>query len=340
MQMVMREMVMDCARTTLVQRAMLAGAAMVVAFAGLADHAQAQVRISQIYGGGGVPAGSGIPAAEYGNDYIELFNASADIVPLGGWVLSSTSASGTSWQGRIVFPNTKFIPPYQYFLVQVNSSARNGRPELLPAPDYIGSNTNITGGLDGLAILSATLPSSGNKIVLMRPGASVALHLVSGVSNPMTDARFAPFISDFVGTGAANAAEGTATVQPGIPSGTNASTWVLVREQGGCQDTNNNAADFALLEFSEQVRPRNLQSPANSCLIAPCGSIDFNSDGLFPDDQDLVDFLAVLAGGVCSTEPAFVCGSIDYNNDGLFPDDQDLVDFLVVLAGGQPGTCR
>jgi hypothetical protein len=53
-----------------------------------------------------------------------------------------------------------------------------------------------------------------------------------------------------------------------------------------------------------------------------------------------VDFLAVLAGGVCSTEPAFVCGSIDYNNDGLFPDDQDLVDFLVVLAGGQPGTCR
>ena len=62
-----------------------------------------------------------------------------------------------------------------------------------------------------------------------------------------------------------------------------------------------------------------------------CSSIDFNGDGLFPDDQDLVDFLSVLAGGACSTA---TCDGIDFNNDGLFPDDQDLVAFLSVLAGG------
>ncbi len=32
----------------------------------------------------------------------------------------------------------------------------------------------------------------------------------------------------------------------------------------------------------------------------PCGDVDFNNDGLFPDDADLVAFLSVLAGGNCS----------------------------------------
>jgi acetyl esterase/lipase len=63
-----------------------------------------------------------------------------------------------------------------------------------------------------------------------------------------------------------------------------------------------------------------------------CDTIDFNADGLFPDDADLVDFLSVLAGGSCST--GNTCNDIDFNNDGLFPDDNDLVAFLRVLAGG------
>jgi hypothetical protein len=65
-----------------------------------------------------------------------------------------------------------------------------------------------------------------------------------------------------------------------------------------------------------------------------CDPIDFNRDGLFPDDADLIDFLSVLAGGSCSTDPTPGCADIDFNNDGLFPDDTDLVSFLTVLAGG------
>jgi hypothetical protein len=63
-----------------------------------------------------------------------------------------------------------------------------------------------------------------------------------------------------------------------------------------------------------------------------CDSIDFNADGLFPDDNDLVEFLTVLAGGNCSS--GNTCNDIDFNNDGLFPDDNDLIAFLRVLAGG------
>ncbi len=74
-------------------------------------------------------------------------------------------------------------------------------------------------------------------------------------------------------------------------------------------------------------------------VLPTCGSIDFNRDGLFPDDSDLVDFLNVLAGGICSTDPEPGCDTIDFNGDGLFPDDNDLIDFLIVLAGGQPVNC-
>jgi hypothetical protein len=62
-----------------------------------------------------------------------------------------------------------------------------------------------------------------------------------------------------------------------------------------------------------------------------CDSLDFNNDGFSPSDEDLVDLLAVLAGGACSTPR---CNDIDFNNDGLFPSDEDLLAFLRVLAGG------
>jgi hypothetical protein len=63
--------------------------------------------------------------------------------------------------------------------------------------------------------------------------------------------------------------------------------------------------------------------------VAPCDTIDFNQNGVFPEDQDVVDFFDVLAGGSCPT-----CNDIDFNNNGVFPEDQDVIDFFNVLAGG------
>ena len=60
-----------------------------------------------------------------------------------------------------------------------------------------------------------------------------------------------------------------------------------------------------------------------------CDDIDFNNNGVFPEDQDIADFLNVLSGAVCGE-----CHDIDFNNNGVFPEDQDVVDFFAVLAGG------
>ncbi len=61
-----------------------------------------------------------------------------------------------------------------------------------------------------------------------------------------------------------------------------------------------------------------------------CGcDIDFNNNGVFPEDQDVVDFFDVLAGGACAA-----CDAIDFNRNSVFPEDQDVVDFFNVLAGG------
>ncbi len=66
-----------------------------------------------------------------------------------------------------------------------------------------------------------------------------------------------------------------------------------------------------------------------------CDSVDFNRNGVFPEDQDVVDFFDVLAGGQPVTcDPALGCNDIDFNNNGVFPEDQDIVDFFNVLAGG------
>jgi len=68
-----------------------------------------------------------------------------------------------------------------------------------------------------------------------------------------------------------------------------------------------------------------------------CDSIDFNRDGLYPDNFDLVDFLSVFAGGNCTGQPtgAPPCNAdIDFNNDGLFPDNEDIFSFFRVFGGG------
>jgi hypothetical protein len=69
-----------------------------------------------------------------------------------------------------------------------------------------------------------------------------------------------------------------------------------------------------------------------TCTGGPtCDSVDFNGDGLFPDTQDINDFLTVFGGGAC---PTGTCGDIDFNNDGLFPDTTDITALLSVFAGG------
>mgnify|MGYP000986779643 CR=1 FL=1 len=71
-----------------------------------------------------------------------------------------------------------------------------------------------------------------------------------------------------------------------------------------------------------------LLSVATEC----CDPVDFNGDGLFPDVQDITDFLLVFAGGAC---PTASCGDIDFNNDELFPDITDIQSLISVFGGGE-----
>lgn len=94
-----------------------------------AGTAQAQVVISQVYGGGG---NSG---ATYRNDFIELRNNGAAAVVLDGWSVQYTSAAGTSWNGRTLLSGS--IAPGGYYLVQ--QAAGSGGSVDLPAPDATGT---------------------------------------------------------------------------------------------------------------------------------------------------------------------------------------------------------
>lgn len=60
-----------------------------------------------------------------------------------------------------------------------------------------------------------------------------------------------------------------------------------------------------------------------------CDCVDFNRNTIFPEDQDVIAYLDVLAGAACDT-----CADIDFNNNGVYPEDRDIIDFFRVLAGG------
>ncbi len=66
--------------------------------------------------------------------------------------------------------------------------------------------------------------------------------------------------------------------------------------------------------------------------VETCDDIDFNNNGVFPEDTDVIDLFLVLAGGECAQ-----CNDIDFNNNQVFPEDQDVIDFFTVLAGGACG---
>jgi hypothetical protein len=106
-------------------------------------------------------------------------------------------------------------------------------------------------------------------------------------------------------------------------------------------------SDVEQIEILDQApdQPDGIATPLQVGLIevvtaAPvgtpaCDTVDFNNNGVFPEDQDVVDFFDVLAGGNPATcDAALGCQDVDFNNNGVFPEDQDVIDFFNVLAGG------
>lgn len=189
--------------------------------------ANAQVVISQVYGGGG---NSG---ATFSHDFVELFNSGSQSVTLTGHSLQYGSATGNFTAGNTQTLPSITIPAGGYYLIQ-EAVGNNTALPALPTPDLVTNATDhgtilLLGGTNGkIALVSDTTPISGP-----------------------TDAT----VVDFVGYGSSNQFEGTAAT-PTLSNSTAA-----LRNSDGCSDTDDNGADFTAVA----PVPRNSQTPVNIC---------------------------------------------------------------------------
>lgn len=195
----------------------------------MAISAPAQLRISQIYGGGN---NAGAPL-QY--DFVEIFNAGNTAVSLNGLTVQYASATGTgNFAANAPAPLSGTLAAGQYYLVQLAGGTTNG--VALPTPDATGT-INMSG--------------TSGKVALVNSPSGLACN---GGSTPCTAAQLA-LILDLVGYGSANFFEGAAAA----PALTN--TTAGFRANGGCTDTNHNSADFT----AAAPAPRNTASPFNPC---------------------------------------------------------------------------
>ena len=200
-----------------------------------ATSAQAQVVISQIYGG------AGATGATYTNDYIVLFNRAPVAVNVSSWSVQYAAATGTSWS-RINL--TGSIPASGYYLVQCASGT--GTSPLPITPDASGTAISMSATVGKVALVANQ--TTIGAVNYVPPG-------VGGVVDFVAYGATAAAVYGFEGSGAA-------TVNPS----TTLAVWRLV---DGCTDTQNNATDFV----ASAPLPRNTASATNPCTgIDPRGA--------------------------------------------------------------------
>jgi hypothetical protein len=182
----------------------------------------AQIKIIEIYGGGGSAATSPLPA--YKNDYVVLKNLGAASVSLVGYTLQYGSATSgvppATWSSRAVLSGT--IPAGECFLIKVSADGAFTGADL-PTANLILDNTN--------SFNSAGAASTG----ISMSGASGKIALVNGLI--IIDNTTA--VVDKIGYGTANNAEGT-------PVAVLSTTTSAKRNGNGTIDTDNNLADFTI----------------------------------------------------------------------------------------------
>ncbi len=216
----------------------------VTAAALFAAAGQAQVVISQLYGGGG-SGGTG----PYGADFIELFNRGSSAATLTQGAIVYSSATGTSWGQIVRLPANTVIAPGGYYLVRLATGGSGAFA--LPTPDFVGGTTINTSGTAG-------------KIALLDEGTiSPAPINYGGAASPTIPAGV--ILVDWIGYGTtANARKGTANA----PALTQTSS--LVRGANGCLDNSENSTDFT---NSATISPRNSSTPSNQCPSGPVPDI-------------------------------------------------------------------
>jgi len=205
-----------------------------------------KIVISQVYGGGG---NSG---AQFRNDFIELHNVGTTPVSLTGLAVQFASAGGATFAVQALPSAT--IPPGGYFLIQESAGANTTLP--FPTADFVPSGTGFAiGATSGkVALTSTTTAITGSAC----PSSASIIDLVG----------FGSGLSCFEGTAGAPAPSNTTSVQ---------------RNNGGCDDTNENKNDFT----TAIPVPRNASTTAFlcACSAGPAGGTADNVS--FPDADEV-----------------------------------------------------
>jgi hypothetical protein len=232
-----------------------------------------------------VYGGGGNSGALFTHDFMELFNPGGAPASLAGWSLQYASAAGSTWQ---VTPLSGTLAPGGYFLVQQAAGAGGSQP--LPAPDATGG-TAMSATNGKVALVASTTPLAG--------------------TCPL------PAAVDFVGYGgSANCFEGSG------PAPTLSNPVAARRLAGGCQDTGDNAADFATVN---PPTPRHTASPvapcdggpgepavAVTCPTSPVPGVDVSTTQTYPALRELTATAAegTVTGFAVAVSPVPAEGSI------------------------------
>ncbi|HEX7314872.1 MAG TPA: Calx-beta domain-containing protein [Pyrinomonadaceae bacterium] len=212
--------------------------------------------ISQVYTRGGEPGSA------FQNDFIEIFNRGNVTVDLTAYtimVLTEMEPDENSPGGLITLaflprPGTT-LAPGQYYLYQFGRSGDDGEP--LPTPDE-GRGTF----LNPSPLAPYNLPSTTSRVAIVK-GVFTEIYTLHGCAVGVDAA-----VADFFSYGAATCVEGGTNFPAPSPA------TAALRNTDGCDDTDNNVADFS----TAAPTPRNSAAPLRPCNFpAPAGSVQFET---------------------------------------------------------------
>ena len=202
----------------------------------IATMSNAQIVISEVYGGGG--GGTAV----YINDFVELVNLGSSPATLSGANLQYASATG-SFNSYAPLPSIT-LNPGQKFLIEMVPATANTVGAALPTADYqITSNLNIATGVSYSG--GFNMSAASGKVALANAISSVT---ASNGAN----------VVDFIGYGTATMFEGSAAAP--LLDATKSAT----RTAG---DTNNNGVDFSALAPTPQNKAGLAVSDVNGIKI-------------------------------------------------------------------------
>jgi Lamin Tail Domain/Secretion system C-terminal sorting domain len=183
--------------------------------------ANAQLKILEVYGGGGSTSAT----AAYKNDYVVLKNLGTSAVDLSAYSIQYGSATGgidpAPWSSRGALSGT--IAAGDCFFIKMSADNATYMGGTLPTANLVLDATNT--------FLAAGTAANG----ISMSGTSGKIALVSG-QTMITNATTATVI-DKIGYGVANNSEGS-------PTATLSITLSAKRKGNGSVDTDNNLADF------------------------------------------------------------------------------------------------